>query len=156
MLKIKYSCSYKFPIGEINIAEADGAITDVAFSRVEGAEEKETPLILQAAEMLTEYFEGRRKDFEGLPLDARGTEFQKKAWAALLAIPYGETRSYGEQAIAIGNAKACRAVGAANGRNPISIIIPCHRVIGADKSLTGYGGGLEIKKALLELERKNK
>ena len=151
---MKYTFHYDSPVGRLYIAEADGAITDVAYHPVKNAEDKETPLILRAAEMLTEYFEGKRKDFEGLPLCASGTEFQKKAWAALLTIPYGQTRSYKEQAEAAGNVKACRAIGSANGRNPISIIIPCHRVIGSDKSLTGYGGGLGAKKTLLELERK--
>ena len=102
--------------------------------------------------MLREYFAGDRRDFEGLPLRAEGTNFQKKAWGALLLIPYGETRTYKEQAEMVGNAKACRAVGSANGRNPISIIIPCHRVIGSDNSIAGYGGGAGAKKALLDLE----
>jgi len=150
--KIKYMFSYSFPIGTLYIAEADGAVTDIGYRAVAGAVEKETPLIKQAAEMLREYFHSGRKSFEGLPIRPEGTEFQKKAWAALLTIPYGETRSYKEQAETLGNAKACRAVGAANGKNPISIVIPCHRVIGADKSLTGYGGGMDAKKALLELE----
>ena len=131
-------------------------MTDIVFKPVESATEKETPLISRAAEMLRGYFEGKRKSFEGLPLRPEGTVFQKKAWDALLAIPYGETRSYKEQAEAAGNVKACRAIGAANGRNPISIIIPCHRVVGSDNSLTGYGGGLPVKRALLELERKYK
>lgn len=143
---------YDFPVGRFYIAESDGAVTDVVNRPVEGAELNETPLISRAAEMLWEYFSGRRKNFDGLPLFFEGTEFQKKAWNALLAIPYGETRTYKEQAEAIGNVKACRAVGAANGKNPISIIVPCHRVIGSDKSLVGYGGGLEVKAALLELE----
>jgi methylated-DNA-[protein]-cysteine S-methyltransferase len=101
--------------------------------------------------MLDEYFKGNRKDFD-LPLNPTGTAFQKNAWDALLKIPYGETRSYKQQAEAVGNAKACRAVGAANGKNPISIIIPCHRVIGTDYKLTGYGGGISVKEKLLELE----
>ena len=151
---MKNTYHYDFPTGRVYIAESDGAITDVAFKPVEGAAEKETPLIRQAAEMLREYFSGERIGFEGLPLRTAGTCFQEKAWRALLDIPYGQTRSYKEQAQAVGNIKACRAVGAANGKNPISIIIPCHRVVGADKSLTGYGGGVEIKKALLELERR--
>ena len=151
---MKSSYSYDFPIGRVYIAELDGAVTDVAFRPVAGSEEKETPLITRAAEMLNEYFDGRRRDFDGLPLRAEGTEFQKKAWAALLEIPYGQTRTYKEQAAAIGNDKACRAAGSANGRNPISIIIPCHRVIGSDSSLTGYGGGINVKETLLELERK--
>jgi len=141
-----------FPIGRVYIAENGGAITDVAFFPVKGAILKETPLILQAAVMLREYFAGERKYFEGLPLRAEGTDFQKRAWEALLSIPYGETRTYKEQAEAVGNVNACRAVGSANGRNPISIIIPCHRVIGSDNSITGYGGGVGVKKALLELE----
>ena len=150
---MKHSYNYDSPVGRIYIAEADGAITDVSLHPVEGAHDKETPLILQAAAMLREYFDGNRRDFSGLPLRAVGTDFQKKAWGALLLIPYGQTRTYKEQAVVVGNPKACRAVGAANGKNPISIIIPCHRVIGSDNSLTGYAGGLSVKKALLELER---
>ena len=96
-------------------------------------------------------FSGRRRRFD-LPLDLRGTDFQKRCWQELLKIPYGETRSYAEIARAIGNPAAVRAVGLANGQNPIAIIVPCHRVIGSDGSLTGYGGGLETKRKLLELE----
>ena len=147
----KYSYYYNFPIGKMYIAESCGAITDVVSRPIENTIEKETPLISRAAEMLTEYFDGKRKVFD-LPLSPEGTDFQKKAWDALLTIPYGQTRSYKEQAEAVGNVKACRAIGAANGKNPISVIIPCHRVIGSDGSLIGYGGGLEMKKALLELE----
>ena len=143
---------YDFPVGLYYIAEADGAITDISTFPIEGAAKNETPLISRAAQMLWEYFNGGRKSFDGLPLRAEGTVFQKKVWDALLTIPYGETRSYKEQAAIVGNEKACRAVGTANGKNPISIIIPCHRVIGADGTLTGYGGGIHIKKALLELE----
>ena len=150
---MKFAYYYDSPICRIYIAEEDGAITDIAMRPVEGSIEKETPLISQAAEMIREYFDGKRKSFDGLPLRTVGTDFQKKAWDALLTIPYGQTRTYGQQAKAVGNAKACRAVGAANGKNPISIIIPCHRVIGSNNSLTGYAGGLDIKKALLELER---
>lgn len=152
---MKYANSYVFPIGRIFIAESDGAITDVATRPIDGSVEKDTPLISQVAQMLREYFSGERKDFDGLPIAFEGTEFQKKAWNALLTIPFGETRTYKEQAEAVGNIKACRAVGAANGKNPISIIVPCHRVIGSDKSLVGYAGGLDIKRALLELERGN-
>ena len=100
---------------------------------------------------LREYFAGKRRAFD-VPLAAHGTEFQRAVWKGLVAIPYGETRSYGELARRIGRARAVRAVGLANGRNPISIIVPCHRVIGADGTLTGYGGGLERKRFLLELE----
>ena len=118
------------------------------------AREQRTPALARAAAQLAEYFAGKRRDFD-LPLAARGTGFQERAWRALLAIPYGETRTYGEQARAIGRPAASRAVGAANGKNPIAIIIPCHRVIGANGTLTGYGGGLPIKRWLLEHEAKH-
>lgn len=104
-----------------------------------------------AAKQLDEYFQGNRKVFQ-LPLDLQGTEFCKKVWASLLEIPYGETRSYQEIAITVGNPKGMRAVGMANHKNPIMIIVPCHRVIGKDGSLTGYAGGLDIKKKLLNIE----
>jgi len=106
-----------------------------------------------AVEQLEAYFAGERTDFD-LELSLTGTEFQRRVWRALLTIPYGETRSYGEIAEQIGASGAARAVGLANGRNPIAIIVPCHRVIGASGSLTGYGGGLERKQSLLELERR--
>jgi O-6-methylguanine DNA methyltransferase len=102
-------------------------------------------------EQLEEYFSGSRRDFT-FPLDLRGTEFQRACWRALLTIPYGETRSYADIARAVGKPHAFRAVGMANNRNPIAIVIPCHRVIASDGSLCGYGGGLEIKRRLLELE----
>ena len=104
------------------------------------------------ARQLDEYFEGKRQSFS-LDLAPQGTPFQRRVWDALLKIPYGETRSYRDIATAVGNAKAVRAVGGANGKNPIAIVIPCHRVIGANGQLTGYAGGLHYKKALLELER---
>jgi methylated-DNA-[protein]-cysteine S-methyltransferase len=104
-----------------------------------------------AVVQLGEYFAGSRTTFD-LPLDLRGTPFQVAAWEALAAIPYGETRTYSEQAARIGRANAARAVGAANGRNPISIVLPCHRVVGSDGSLTGFAGGLEAKAALLAFE----
>ncbi len=104
-----------------------------------------------AAAQLGEYFAGDRRSFD-LPLDLRGTPFQLAAWRALATIPYGETRTYAEQAAAIGHPRAVRAVGAANGRNPISIVLPCHRVVGSDGSLTGFAGGLEAKATLLALE----
>jgi methylated-DNA-[protein]-cysteine S-methyltransferase len=114
-------------------------------------EEENSPILVETERQLNEYFAGKRNRFE-LELDFVGTEFQRKVWEALLTIPYGETRSYGEIARQIGNAKAVRAVGAANGRNPISIIAPCHRVIGASGDLTGFAGGLRAKKMLLTLE----
>ena len=107
----------------------------------------------EAVEQLEAYFAGERTDFD-LELSLTGTEFQRRVWQALLTIPYGETRSYGEIAEQIGASGAARAVGLANGRNPIAVIVPCHRVIGASGSLTGYGGGLERKQSLLELERR--
>lgn len=106
-----------------------------------------------AVEQLDAYFAGGLRDFD-VDLDLRGTEFQQRVWKALLTIPYGETRSYGEIAEQIGAPGAARAVGLANGRNPIAIIVPCHRVIGATGKLTGYGGGLDRKQTLLELEKK--
>ena len=105
----------------------------------------------EAAGQLGEYFAGERRSFD-LPLDLHGTPFQLDVWRALMEIPYGETRTYAEQAAAIGRPAAVRAVGAANGRNPISIVIPCHRVVGSDCSLTGFAGGLEAKASLLSLE----
>ena len=108
----------------------------------------------QAANELQEYFAGDRTAFT-VPLDMRGTDFQKRAWQALTDIPYGETRSYGQQATMLGNPQASRAVGLANGSNPVSIIVPCHRVVGSNGKLTGYGGGLHRKQALLDLERRN-
>lgn len=114
-------------------------------------EENNHPVLLETERQLTEYFAGKRNRFE-LELDFSGTEFQKKVWEALLTIPFGETRSYSDIAVQIGNAKAVRAVGAANGKNPISIIAPCHRVIGASGDLTGFAGGLRTKQMLLVLE----
>jgi methylated-DNA-[protein]-cysteine S-methyltransferase len=107
----------------------------------------------EAVRQLHEYFKGERREFD-LPIRMHGTTFQQRVWRELMAIPYGETRSYGEQAKRIGNPNASRAVGLANGRNPIAIIVPCHRVIGADGSLTGFGGGLERKRWLLAHEER--
>jgi O-6-methylguanine DNA methyltransferase len=108
-------------------------------------------LLVAVRTELTEYFEGRRRQF-AIPLDLRGTGFERRVWEALRGIPYGRTCSYGELAAALGTPGAVRAVGAANGRNPIAVIVPCHRVIGADGSLRGYGGGLALKEKLLRLE----
>jgi methylated-DNA-[protein]-cysteine S-methyltransferase len=114
-------------------------------------EDRNHPVLLDTRRQLGEYFAGTRTSFD-LELDFHGTDFQKRVWNELLRIPYGETRTYGEIAKQLGNANAMRAVGAANGRNPISIIAPCHRVIGASGDLTGFAGGLSIKARLLELE----
>nr|AGS51923.1 methylated-DNA--protein-cysteine methyltransferase [uncultured bacterium contig00002] len=152
---------YEFPLCKLGIVEegndgSEAAICQVFFhtGRVSyDYEIKETPLIRKAAKQLGEYFNGKRKTFD-LPLILHGTDFQVAVWKALQNIPYGKTRSYGELAAMTGNPKASRAVGMANNRNPIVIVIPCHRVIGSDGSLTGFGGGLELKQKLLELERK--
>ena len=109
------------------------------------------PVLVEAERQLVDYFAGRRQDFS-VPLDLHGTEFQQRVWAVLRGIPFGETRSYGWIAARVGNAKASRAVGAANGRNPVSIMVPCHRAIGASGALTGFAGGLETKAFLLALE----
>jgi methylated-DNA-[protein]-cysteine S-methyltransferase len=128
------------PAGEPTVAESDGS----APARVIAAE---------AADQLAQYFAGTRTAFD-VPLDPVGTDFQRSAWNALRTIPYGETLSYGQQAERMGDRRKARAVGAANGRNPISIIVPCHRVVGSDGSLTGFAGGIENKRFLLDLERR--
>jgi methylated-DNA-[protein]-cysteine S-methyltransferase len=115
---------------------------------------KSDTVLATAARQLDAYFAGRLRAFD-LPLAPRGTPFQQRVWSALREIPFGETRSYGQLARAIGKPSAMRAVGAANGRNPIAIVVPCHRVIGADGSLTGFGGGIDRKKFLLSLEQRN-
>lgn len=137
------------PIGTLTLTEENGKITGLRFG---GVATNDTSPVLDAAEtQLREYFAGTRKSFD-LPLAPSGTPFQRAVWDALCAIPYGETRTYAQIAAGIGRPKACRAVGMANNRNPIAILIPCHRVIGANGSLTGYAGGLDAKKALLALE----
>ncbi|WP_336964992.1 methylated-DNA--[protein]-cysteine S-methyltransferase [Sphingobium aquiterrae] len=115
-------------------------------------QDRNHPILVETRQQLADYFAGRRRAFD-LPLDFHGTDFQKQVWSALLAIPFGETRSYADIAQAIGKPAACRAVGAANGRNPISIIAPCHRVIGKGGALTGFAGGLKAKAYLLDIER---
>jgi methylated-DNA-[protein]-cysteine S-methyltransferase len=120
---------------------------------VDPASRRDDAAFAAARGALAAYFAGERDAFAGLALDPAGTPFQHRVWAALRAIPYGETRSYSELAAALGSPGAARAVGLANGRNPISIVVPCHRVVGADGSLTGYGGGVERKAALLAHER---
>jgi methylated-DNA-[protein]-cysteine S-methyltransferase len=115
-------------------------------------EDDKHSILTETERQLKEYFSGQRETFS-VALDMRGTDFQRDVWKALLAIPFGETRSYGQLATQIGNSKAMRAVGAANGRNPISILVPCHRVIGASGALTGFAGGLATKAQLLKLER---
>ncbi len=143
------------PVGDLTLTEEEGALTGLYFGRLSRpGEAGPTALLEEAARQLREYFAGQRREFD-LPLCLRGTAFQMQVWQALQAIPYGEVRTYGEIARAIGKPKACRAVGMANHHNPISIIVPCHRVVGAGGSLTGYGGGLENKRFLLDLEKRN-
>lgn len=150
---INYFC-YDTEIGRIKISEKDEKIIGLVFSdyKKEDEIEKETDAIRKTYLQLKEYLSGKRKNFD-IEIEMIGTEFQKKVWKELLNIPYGETRSYKDIAIAIGNGKACRAVGNANNKNPIAIIVPCHRVIGSNGSMTGYAGGLDIKEKLLKIEK---
>lgn len=150
------------PVGQLTLVARAGKLAAILWeteraNRVRLGDLIETgdnPVLLETERQLTEYFAGTRNHFE-LELDFVGTDFQKQVWQALLTIPFGETRSYSQIASQIGNPTAVRAVGAANGRNPISIIAPCHRVIGASGTLTGFAGGLEAKQYLLTLENRN-
>ena len=147
------------PVGSLKLVANDTALVAVVWENenpkrlrlAELTEQIDHPILLETQKQLTEYFAGTRQQFD-LPLDFEGTEFQKKVWQALLTIPFGETRSYRDIAEQIGNVKAVRAVGAANGKNPISIIAPCHRVVGANGKLVGFAGGLDNKEILLKLE----
>jgi methylated-DNA-[protein]-cysteine S-methyltransferase len=154
MLKMWY---YDFPVGTLGIAQDDTGITHIFLkgdSTPPDFAETETPLLQKAAQQLAEYFDGKRARFD-LPLSLHGTPFQLDVWAALQEIPCGETRSYKQIAEAVGRPKACRAVGMANHRNPVMIVVPCHRVIGHNGSMVGYAGGLDVKEQLLALEKKN-
>jgi methylated-DNA-[protein]-cysteine S-methyltransferase len=148
------------PVGEITIYANDRAVTGLFWRknnkkrlnrRFQSASEKNNDVLLMATEQLKSYFAGNLKKFT-LPLEISGTGFQKAVWQAIRGIDYGELRTYADVAKSIGNPKACRAVGGAIGNNPLSIIIPCHRVIGSDATLTGFGGGLPTKQRLLETE----
>lgn len=155
---MKYLKKIETVIGKINIVEEDGDIIMVDIGEKEdmkNIEEKDTKLLKEAEKQLEEYFSLKRKQFN-LPYKQEGTTFMKKVWNALQEIPYGETRSYKQIAEKIGNPKAVRAVGMANNKNKIPIIIPCHRVIGSNGKLIGYALGLDVKKYLLDLESKNK
>jgi methylated-DNA-[protein]-cysteine S-methyltransferase len=155
----KYFTHFDSPLGTMLAIATDDAITDLHI--VSGKyvpklgndciDSPKLPVFLQLRRELSDYFAGKRKSFD-VKLAPEGTEFQKAAWMALTKIPYGQTRTYGEQAAAIGRPKAVRAIGAANGRNPIGVVVPCHRVIGANGTLTGYAGGLDKKEFLLKLE----
>ena len=153
-----YKAFVETRIGCLEIVEKEQFLTHLLFSDKKSPTntiEQWTPLLQIVAKQLKEYLEGKRRVFD-IPLKLSGTDFQLSVWNALLTIPYGKTRSYREIAEQVGSPKAYRAVGMANHRNPIAIIVPCHRVIGADGSLTGFGGGLELKRELLELERRTK
>jgi methylated-DNA-[protein]-cysteine S-methyltransferase len=152
-------CVLETPIGPLLLAGERDAIQHIRFPQKGKAakpdpdwQEGSSAPVREAVKQLREYFAGRRTEFD-LPLSPEGTAFQRTVWKHLQEIPYGETISYGELARRVGNPKASRAVGAANGKNPIPIVIPCHRVIGANGKLTGFGGGLPVKEALLLLER---
>lgn len=145
---------YHSPFGDMELSYEEGGVISLRMAEEGTKGEAPEGLALKVFRELDEYFQGRRKTFD-FPCRTQGTAFQEKVWAALREIPYGETRSYRDIAEAIGHPKAYRAVGMANNANPLFIIIPCHRVIGADGSLTGYGGGLPMKKALLMLEKKH-
>ena len=156
-----YNNKIQTPVGQLILVAHDQALVAVLWenddpTRVklsESFEQNEHPLLVEVEKQLAEYFAGQRTQFN-IPLDFQGTAFQKSVWSALLQIPFGETRSYKQIAESIGNVKAIRAVGAANGKNPISIIAPCHRVIGANGKLVGFAGGLKNKDILLNLESK--
>lgn len=150
-----YYYDYSFPIGIMTIVSGDQGIVEVSLDHQVSNNQikKETALIKKAYQQLSEYFVGTRQQFD-LPLDLKGTQFQKECWQALQNIPYGQTRTYKEIAEAIGRPKAARAIGMANHVNPIMIIVPCHRVIGTNGKLTGYRGGLDVKEYLLDLEKR--
>jgi methylated-DNA-[protein]-cysteine S-methyltransferase len=147
------------PVGRLTLVASDAGLAAVLWENdsprrvplIVTGEDPKHPVLREAERQLKEYFAGKRTSFE-LPLDFHGTDFQKRVWRALLKIPFGQTRSYAQIARAVGKPTAMRAVGAANGRNPISIIAPCHRVIGKDGTLTGFAGGLKAKAHLLALE----
>lgn len=149
------------PVGRLKLVASEKALVAILWEnddpgrvRLANLVRSETSrVLLQTERQLGEYFAGRRKSFT-IPLDLRGTPFQRNVWESLLAIPFGETRKYGELARQLGNPQAARAVGAATGKNPVSIVVPCHRVIGATGELTGFAGGLDAKRRLLALEQK--
>jgi methylated-DNA-[protein]-cysteine S-methyltransferase len=149
------------PVGKLKLVASDKGLVAVLWDkekpnrvRLGDVEKSQThPVLIKAERQISEYFARKRRTFS-VPIDVRGTSFQKQVWDALLAIPFGETRTYGDIARRLGKSQAARAVGAASGRNPISIIVPCHRVVGSSGKLTGFAGGLDAKTRLLELERR--
>lgn len=144
------------PIGDLLLTGDGVALTRLHMSplTIDPAWQRDDDALREWVQQLSDYFAGRRREFT-IPVAPAGTPFQQRVWAALREIPYGETRSYLQLATRVGNPKACRAVGLANGRNPIALVVPCHRVIGANGSLTGYGGGMDRKRLLLDLERRS-
>ena len=148
-MTVTYQAPLDSPIGTLTLVASDAGLRKILW---EDQADDAHPVIAAASEQLGEYFRGERETFD-LPLDLVGTDFQKEAWLALASVPYGETTSYGEQAERIGRKGAFRAVGAANGKNPIPIVLPCHRIVGANGALTGFAGGLDIKQRLLALEQ---
>ena len=149
-----YQYSYETELGSVTFVEEDGTLLAISTHRTFSATVQETHLIKEAHRQFSEYLEGERKVFD-LTFKMQGTEFQKRVWKALCDIPYGETRSYKQIAEAIGKPKAVRAVGMANNKNPLLVVVPCHRVIGANGQLVGYASGLEKKRFLLQLENPN-
>lgn len=139
------------PIGKLWLSAENGRLVSLSFNEKTADKEISEPVLNEAVKQLSEYFVGSRRTFS-LPLEPRGTEFQRAVWNELLKIPFGETKTYGEIAAAMGKPKASRAVGMGCNRNPIAIIIPCHRVVGKNGSLTGFAGGLDVKGKLLEHE----
>lgn len=149
---MKYSYPYHSPVGTLHITQTGEFVTGLSFHPAPDARCRETALIRETARQLEAYFNGSRTTFD-IPLRPEGTPFQQKIWGLLQKIPYGQTITYKQLATLAGNSKACRAAGMANNRNPVMIVIPCHRVIGSDGSLTGYAGGLPVKQQLLQLEQ---
>ncbi|MGD9424142.1 methylated-DNA--[protein]-cysteine S-methyltransferase [Pantoea sp. NSTU24] len=155
-----YFSAIATPVGELKLVASDSGLAGILWENddpkrtrfLPQVRDDDHPVLRETERQLNEYFAGERREFN-LPLDFVGTDFQKKVWQALVAIPFGETRSYSQIAREIGHPLAVRAVGAANGRNPLSIVAPCHRVIGANGKLTGFAGGLDSKAFLLSLER---
>ena len=147
------SCTYNSPIGNLEIFTKDDYIVGVIFDSKNNIPSMQCKILLDTIKQLDEYFSGKRKSFD-LPLKTCGTAFQEKVWNSLKCVPYGETRTYKEIAIMVGNARASRPVGMANNKNPLPIFIPCHRINGSDGKLVGYAGGLKVKQYLLDLENK--
>jgi methylated-DNA-[protein]-cysteine S-methyltransferase len=159
MMMVQVFKTIESPVGQLKLVASDAGLIAILWENDDPKrvrlgdliEDEAHPILIKAERQLGDYFAGKLRAFD-LPLDFRGTDFQKSVWVALLAIPFGETRSYAEIARAIGRPTAFRAVGAANGRNPISIVAPCHRVIGTNGALTGFAGGLKAKEVLLGIE----